>query len=132
MNIVDTRSFRFKEEKDMIQLSIIHPILLFIFADFNFYCYERDLPVVITRAVAHEIDGVSTSKTHSEGRAIDLSVKGWSPDDIHRMIYYFNAKYKDMAAISSSDGIPRLFIYHNVNLGHHLHFQVKRFTRRED
>jgi len=128
--IVQTRSFRFKEEDEILQLAIIHPILLFIFSDFNFYCYERNLPVVITRAVEHNIEGVSVSDTHPQGRAIDLSVKGWSYDDIQTAIKYFNEKFEQYAAISARDGKPRLMIYHDVGLGTHIHLQIRPFRRR--
>ena len=128
--IATTKSFSFKEEEKMLELAIIHPILLFVFSDFNFYCYERNLPVVVTSAVRHNIDGVSVSNTHLEGRALDISVKGWSHGDINEAKDHFNEKYKQFAAISASDYKPRLLVYHDVGLGEHLHMQIKHFNRR--
>ena len=130
MQLAKTKSFRFKQENEMLELALIHPILLFVFSDFNFYCYERNLPVVVTRAVDHNIDGISVSNTHPEGRALDISVKGWLYSDILDAVKYFNRKYETFAAISASDGKSRLLVYHDVGLGAHLHMQIRKFHRR--
>jgi len=120
--------FNFKHDKDMIGLALIHPILLFVFADLNLYCMERGLPLVVTRMIDEKIDGVSVSDTHEEGRAIDVSIKGWSTDEIDEVIYRFNNKYNEAyGAYSYSDGKPRLIVDPRHGTAPHLHLQIRRF-----
>ena len=123
-----TPSFKFKYDKDMAGMTLIHPILLMVFADFNLWAYERDLPVKVTRIIDERIEGISVSDTHSEGRAIDVSVVGWSTDEIDDAIFYFNKLYADLyGAYSYSDGHPRIVVPPNHGTAPHLHFQIRRF-----
>lgn len=117
--------FLFKDDNDMVDLMSICPVLLIIFADFSYWCYQRGLPVVITRVVDEQIAGVSVSHTHEEGRAIDISVRGWGKKDIDEAVRYFNYKYYDQGAISYSDHRSRTIVYHDVSLGFHFHVQTR-------
>ena len=91
----------------------------------------KQLPVVISDAVSSldEDEALKrTSSTHREGRAFDLSTRGWSKDHIDECVRVFGFKYRHLAAIGG-DGNPRLVYFHNAGTGDHLHFQVaKRFA----
>jgi len=127
MSDLPTR-FSLKYDKDMLGLTLIHPVLLFVFADLNLYCMERSLPLVITRIIDERIDGVSVSDTHEEGRAIDVSLIGWTTDDIDEVIYRFNAKYAEAyGAYSYSDSKPRLIVDPRHGTAPHLHIQIRKF-----
>jgi hypothetical protein len=121
-----TNKFNVKDDKEMFDLLLIHPVLLFLFSDVNLYCYEERLPLVITRVVDERIPGVSVSDTHGEGRAIDISVNGWSDYDISKFVKKFNKKYsKKYGAFSYSDGKPRFAVYHD-GTAMHIHLQIRR------
>ena len=120
----------FKYDKDMELLTFVHPILFYIIADMNLWAYENGLPFEITRTVDEKIPGVSVSTTHQEGRAIDVSVRGWGVDIIDECIFHFNNKYSEQyGAFSYSDGKPRLIPPpdHAGANNLHLHIQIRRF-----
>lgn len=91
------------------------------------WCNKNNLQFVVTRGLAENIAGVSKSDTHPEGRAIDVSVKGWAADKIAEFENYWNCHgfCKSYGAISASDGIPRLVVFHN-GVGFHLHIQTRK------
>jgi N-acyl-D-aspartate/D-glutamate deacylase len=129
-------NFSFKNPKELDSLLTMSPYLLQGFTDILIYCWHRNLPVVITRAVAWEIPGVSKSSTHSEGRAIDISVRGWSADQIDAFVKHFNDKYgESIGAISATTGKGTFVVFHNAldkngtAYGWHFHVQVRRITK---
>ena len=91
------------------------------------WCNKNNLPFVVTRGLSENIEGVSKSDTHPEGRAIDVSVKGWSKEKIENFISYWNASgfCKSYGAISASTSTPVLVVYHD-GTAMHFHIQVKR------
>ena len=116
--------FDFKDGVDSNDLMLLDPKLMILFANFLLYCNSHDLPVTITSAVDAEVPRVST--THKDGRALDVSVKGWTDQDVLDAVEYFNHEFSYLAAISFSDHMPRAIIYHDVGHGRHLHLQVRR------
>jgi len=117
----------FKHNKDMSLLYLIHPVLFFIVADMNMWAYKHGLPFKVTRTIDEKIEGVSVSSTHEEGRAIDVSITGWSTDTIDDFMYYFNGKYSEKyGAFSYSDGKPRLIPPIDHGTAPHFHVQIRR------
>ena len=87
---------------------------------------KRKLPFVITRAIDAMIPGVSTSRTHEEGRAVDVSVKGWDCDHIDDFIHDSNKEFADkIGAISAKDGVSRFCVFH-VGTAAHIHLQTRK------
>ena len=87
---------------------------------------KRKLPFVITRAIDERIPNVSVSDTHIEGRAVDISVKGWTTDLIDDFIADANKEFAEkIGAYSLTDGKPRFVIFH-VGVGPHFHAQIRR------
>lgn len=99
--------------------------MLVLFTRAVLYCKEYNLPCVITSIKGDRDNIKSSSKTHSEGRAIDMSVKGWTDQHVHRFCFIINRDYSDIAAISSTDNVPRAAIFHDSGYGPHIHLQVK-------
>jgi hypothetical protein len=90
------------------------------------WCAIRKLPVIITSIIRPRIPGVSKSDTHAQGRAVDISVKGWSVDQCLEFQDYMNHNFGEQyGAISLTDGKPRACVYHGGTALHH-HLQVKR------
>jgi len=75
-----------------------------------FFCFKRKLPLLFTSIIREGIPGVSTSKTHIEGRAFDISVKGWKDSDIFDLVYWINETF-EIGAVSASTGKESAAIY---------------------
>ena len=89
------------------------------------WCDSRKVPFVITRCIDEMIPGVSTSRTHEEGRAVDVSVKGWAADDIDDFVHDSNKQFGSIGAISATDGVSRFCVFH-VGTAAHFHLQVRK------
>ena len=119
------KTFVVKEGIKETDFMFLNPKLLVIFAELCIYAHNNNLPVVITSMI-EDVPG-RKFKTHSEGRAIDISTKGWSLKNIKEVEYNFNDWFEDIGAISASDYKPRAVVYHKIPGGvDHFHFQVKR------
>ena len=114
--------FRFKRGVEASELGLVTANLFYLFAMFTQYSAIRGLPVTIT-CIKQHVSG-RKYRTHAEGRAIDLSVKGWSDRDIAEVTDLFNEQYKDIAAISARDGVPRAVVVHK-GTAKHFHLQVR-------
>ncbi len=113
------------------ELQYISPWLLIILADVVLWAKQRSLPVVITSIVREEDDGISESTTHQEGRAIDLSVRGWSQANIENLAKYLNDKYGKKIGTSPAGKPTIVCKYHNNGNGWHFHLQVRRIIEKE-
>ncbi|MGE3607991.1 MAG: hypothetical protein AB7I27_00285 [Bacteriovoracaceae bacterium] len=106
----------------------VKPELLILIDYVISHCETYNLPLTITSIIRPKIKGISKSVTHQEGRAFDISVRGWSHEDIRFLVDNINEKFT-IGAISLKDGKEREAIYEDgVNAGTapHLHFQVGR------
>jgi hypothetical protein len=68
------------------------------------------LNLLFTSIIREGIKGVSISKTHIEGRAFDISVKGWTDKDIFDLVFWINGIF-NIGAISQSNGMENEVIY---------------------
>jgi len=119
------KRFSLKEGVSNEELFYMSPMLYSLFAYLLGYCETHELPCTVT-SITGEAEGRVTA-THKEGRAIDVSVRGWSEFHIHRFVKKANNKFANIGAISSSDYKPRAVVYHAVDGGApHFHLQVKR------
>jgi hypothetical protein len=119
---------RWKIKEDIIleDIQMLSPNLLVLFATVLNFAASRNLPVVVTSLVNDRDGVVSQSSTHSGGRALDLSTRGWRTKDIEDIVKILELKHEDIAAISASTLKPRPAVYHDVGHGAHLHIQVRR------
>jgi len=87
---------------------------------------KRKLPFVITRCVDEMIPGVSRTNIHADKRALDVSVKGWTADDLDDFIHESNLEFSEsIGAFSIEDGKPRFCVYH-CGVGFHMHLQCRK------
>jgi len=109
-------------EKDLLEMT---PWALILFSNFVLYCEQRGLPVKITSIKNDGANIKRVSKSHSQGRALDISVVGWTETQIKKAVSYFNNRFKHIGAISFSDGQSRAIVYHDSGYGAHFHLQVR-------
>lgn len=114
----------FKPEVDCNDFRFLNWKILIIFLEFIKWCQENDYPVMVTSIKSDEVKG-RTSNTHKEGRAIDISCRGFDTDSIDEVVHYINKKFPNMGAISSKDGASRAIIAHNSGSGIHFHLQCR-------
>jgi len=118
---------RFKKNTMLFDLLYIPTVLHIMMLDFAQKALEIGCPpIVITRIIDEEIEGVSTSTTHSEKRACDIRSWGHTDEQTKILCDYMNEKYKNIAAISASDLKPRACVYHDASLGPHYHLQISQ------
>jgi hypothetical protein len=117
----------FKHKEDMELFFKLHPLLMIVLTDMYSWCYERELPFVITDTIStleedKELGRVSSS--HRTARAADLRVKDWDIFTANQFKKEFNNKYKDIAAIAGKDYKPMLVVLHDSGAGYHAHIQI--------
>ena len=110
-------------------LMLLNPKVLIVLGHFLTYAETNNLPRVITSIKSDRGHVVSTSTTHEEGRAIDMSSAGWSKEDIDGLIAYLDWEVGHLGAISASDLKQRVVIHHDSGSGPHFHLQVSRGER---
>lgn len=117
--------FEIKSDVVLEDIMFLHPALLIMLSHALMFCSQYDIKCKVTSIIADRDDVRPSSKTHSDGRAVDISVKGWSKFHIKEFINYMEENFSDIAAISASDKKPRPAVYHNVGWGDHIHLQVR-------
>lgn len=118
----------FRTSELELRFDEVHSKLKEIAYDMCNWCKGCDLPFVITGAKStaqEDLELNRRSKTHSEGRAFDMTRQGWSQAQIEEFAAHFTAKYEDVASLNIG-GFPNLIVHHNVGLGDHLHVQIRR------
>jgi len=115
----------FKHEKDMLLFTSLHPILIMIYADLNWYARSRhfvELTITDTISTLAEDKKLNrTSSSHREARAIDIRTEqdDLNPFIISDLIEYINKKpaYKRFHYLSNG-GQKRLAYFHIGNAPH--------------
>jgi hypothetical protein len=125
MSVQSLNFFQNKEAADTFLK--LEPTLIRVISSMLSWCKDKKLPFVITSCIRGMIPNVSKTNIHSDGRAIDISIKGWRADQITEFVTEFNARFaKELGAISIDDNISRVVIFHNAGAGDHLHAQLRR------
>ena len=118
----------FKTELIKNRSLFLHPITLMILCDMVLWASSRGIPVSITETFTSKEEDQAlnrVSSSHAEGRAFDLSTRGWTEDQIKVFINDFDKKYGTYGAIGQS-GLPALIVRHDTGRGDHFHVQVSR------
>lgn len=116
----------FKHEKDKSKFLYLHPIALLLLFDMNWWAQERGLPFLVTDTVTTKEEDIflgRQSDTHRTGRAFDISIHGWSTDDIDEFMYHFKEKYEEYAAVNKH-GDTVLIPPINHGTAPHFHVQI--------
>jgi hypothetical protein len=99
---------------------------LLVYCRVYLFCLEYNLNCLITSLISDRKNTQSTSRTHEEGRAFDISTHGWSNVHIEKLCFLLNGEFLDIGAIGK-DSIVRVAVYHNFNgQGDHIHCQIRR------
>lgn len=111
---------------DVTEIMDLDPWLVIMLMDAVQWAKPRGLFVRVTSMLRESNDGISQSTTHQEGRALDLSVIGWSKEAIDALAKYLNDKYAAKIGTSPAGKPPLVCVYHNNGNGWHFHLQVRR------
>jgi len=106
----------------------MHPIMSLILIDMYWFCMSKNMNFTVTDTVSTIEEDAKINRrhaTHREGRAFDLSVKGWGKKFRKEFCEHFNKKYYNEAAISSSS-LQRILCVDHVGTAAHIHVQVDR------
>ncbi len=117
--------FNCKDDVDLNDLKELQPACWILLTAALLYCKEHNIMLTITSIKSDRKNVNSVSKTHEEGRALDISVRGWSSLHRTRLCYILNRDYLHLAAVSYKDHKPRAAVLHDSGYGEHIHLQVK-------
>lgn len=131
--ITRLQSFPHKAEVDKNDWNKVKNNLVVVALAVAFFCIKRKLPLLFTSIIREGIPGVSTSRTHIEGRAFDISVKGWTDKDIFDIVFWINETF-EIGAISAKSGKEFACVYEpaetwpdgSFKKAAHLHFQIAK------
>ena len=90
------------------------------------WCEDRKIPYLITETVTtldEDRNLKRTSRTHREGRAWDISVRGWLELAIEEFMREFSKRFEHVAAVGGKTGKPELIVRH-VGSADHMHVQI--------
>lgn len=123
------KTFELKDGIEAGDMLFLSPKLYVVWGYLLMFANSRGLPVVVTNFINKF--AVSTSETHPDGRAIDVSTKKWTEKDIEDLSNFLEIKVGEFGAISRKTGKPRVIYYHEAideetgrSYGPHLHLQV--------
>jgi len=114
--------YDFKEGVVKDDFGFMAPRLAIVLGYFGLFCEANQLPCKITSMFTDRVD-IRKHTTHIEGRAFDASVRGWNYTNIQNCIDYMNHNVGALGAVSKSDGIKRVVVFHK-GTAEHFHFQV--------
>lgn len=120
---------RFKYQEDKDNWPKVSPKLQEITLNMAHWCDDRQLDFVITDALttaAQDRREHRNSVTHREGRAVDISIKGWSDRDIKAFIETFTLLYGSIGAVSLGTNKPTLIVFGDSAHKDHMHVQLNR------
>ena len=116
-----SRSFEIKEpDVSLDDMLIMKPSLVIVWGFLLKFCSMHEIPCRITNIKTKFPKSVSD--THPQGRAIDISVRGWSILHVRDAQDYLERNVGHLGAIVGR-GDRRVSVFHNV-YGDHLHLQV--------
>ena len=115
--------FEIKEDIVLEGIQKLQPAIWIIFTGALLYCKRHNLPCRITSIISDRDKVNAKSRTHEQGRAIDIGIRGpgWTSTHVHRLTHQICQDYADVAAISASDFKPRAAIAKSD----HIHLQCR-------
>lgn len=119
----------FKDSKMLTRVSGCHPFVVMLIGEMAIWSWVNNMPFIVTETLT-TFDEDSALKrmsaTHREGRAFDVSTRGWSETKIQEFIAIFGQKYNAIAALNPKDGKPQLIVRHDTGRGDHFHIQINK------
>lgn len=109
------------DDINMDDFLYLHPSMIFAWSKVIEYCNHKRLRLCIT-SIFSDRKGAINRPPHSDFRAIDISIIGWSTQEIEDFAKFFNELFRDIGAISRSTMTP-LFAFVESD---HIHLQIKK------
>lgn len=125
---------KFKYPKDYYLTLCMHPITIMVLGYSAYICSEMQVPFEVTSTVSDLKEDQRlgrTSSSHREGRAFDISIRGWTTDDIDNFKLDLEKKFGEYGAVSARDGVKRLVVVH-TGTAPHIHIQISALFNNED
>lgn len=121
----------FAPELFLEDFAFMSPKLMLMWAFINNWCADRNLDFRVTsmiRSPEYDKQLGAASTTHQEGRAFDMSLRGFSYQDVQDLIDVVAKNFSNIGAISRSSGTSRPIVVHKNHdgAGTHAHLQVRR------
>lgn len=116
-------NLQFKDGVNPLDLAKIHPALLFVLGFIALYAKAFSLPVVVS-SITDDAPN-RKSKTHEDGRALDISLNGWGELHIHRLEFIVNQRFARELGTAPSGEPLRVIKVHDAGTGNHIHAQVR-------
>jgi hypothetical protein len=119
----------FKEEKDRMLFTLLHPALIMIYADAYTYAKEtHKIDLVITETITtpeHDKKIGRIGTAHTRGIAIDIRANNLEKKVVKDLVEYINSRwiYKKYHYVSHS-GVNRLAYDHGEGDNYHIHLQI--------
>lgn len=104
----------------------INPYLLAMLCEAIVFAKTIGKDIDVTSLLREYGDGISQSTTHQEGRAIDISVKGWLAHEIESLANHLNGRFAKTIGTAPAGKAPVACYFHNSGQGDHFHLQVRR------
>lgn len=126
----------FKWKKDINLTLKMHPVASLLMLYMSLWASERGLPFTVTSTVSTKDEDAKlgrVSTSHLDGRAFDISIKGWTIDEQTDFFIDHVEKYGHLGAYSHN-GEQKLIVIHD-GTAPHIHVQIKpgiSFPRLED
>lgn len=130
--MIPSQYVKFKEglEKILIQeWQSLFPKSQIIANDMALYCHLNGVPFIITDILSDDLEDKllnRVSDSHSEGRAFDFRIHGWTKEFLDKFEKHFETKYARFAAYSKKTGKRNLIVYHDNGNGNHGHCQIQK------
>lgn len=124
---------KFKSKKDREMFTMLHPVLIMIYADLFWYAKSKHgIELVVTDTISTEYRDKKlgrVSSSHRDKRALDIRTKDLSAFVVNDLLDYINNKPEyDQYKYVSNSGQRRLAYYH-VGSAEHLHLAIhKKFA----
>lgn len=105
----------------------VHPVLQDIIRKMGEYSVQQfEIPLTVTSALSTEKEDIKLKRVHlqhRQGRAVDLSIKGFYADQLHQMARFFNTLFLEYAAFTEEKGSQLVLIKKD-----HLHVAIRHIT----
>jgi hypothetical protein len=126
----------FKNKKDKELFFHLHPALLFIFMDMNWYSvtnFGESLVITDTISTPKEDKKLGrVSDSHQKAICIDIGVRNLNIFQVQELVKYINNKkeYENLKYLSYT-GKKRIAYFHNNGNGDHIHTQINKKYSKE-
>ena len=118
----------FKNDKDRMLFTLLHPILIMITCDLYLYAKDKHkVHLVITDTISTPDEDASlgrVSTSHQKGLALDIRTKDLSPFVVSDIVNYINSKWIYKSYHYLSNGGKKRLAYFHIGNEQHIHLAI--------